>query len=112
DLTVLGLNAIWVMVAFILVLFMQGGFILLEAGSTRMKNAGHVAGKTIFTVGLGTLVYWAVGYAFAFGEGNTFIGMEGFFYNPGTDESLPPAIFFLFQSAFAAISMTIAWGGF
>lgn len=112
DLTVLGLNAIWVMVAFVLVLFMQGGFILLEAGSTRMKNAGHVAGKTIFTVGLGTLVYWAVGYAFAFGEGNAFIGMEGFFYNPGTDDSLPPSIFFLFQSAFAAISMTIAWGGF
>lgn len=112
DLTVLGLNAVWVMVAFILVLFMQGGFILLESGSTRMKNAGHVAGKTIFTVGLGTLVYWAVGYAFAFGEGNAFIGMDGFFYHPGADESLPPSIFFLFQSAFAAISMTIAWGGF
>ena len=31
---------------------MIGGFILLEAGSTRMKNAGHVAGKTIFTFGL------------------------------------------------------------
>lgn len=112
DLTVLGLNAIWVMLAFILVLFMQGGFIMLESGSTRMKNAGHVAGKTIFTVGLCALVYWAVGYAFAFGEGNSFIGLEGFFFNPGVDESLPPSIFFLFQSAFAAISLTIAWGGF
>jgi len=112
DLTVLGLNAIWVMLAFILVLFMQGGFILLETGSTRMKNAGHVAGKTIFTVGLGVLVYWAVGYAFAFGEGNSFIGLEGFLFNPGADESLPPSIFFLFQSAFAVISLSIAWGGF
>ena len=36
---------------------------LLESGSTRMKNAGHIAGKTIFTLGLCTLVYWAVGYA-------------------------------------------------
>src|SRR5690606_6702443 len=112
DLTVLGLNAIWVIVAFILVLFMQGGFILLETGSTRMKNAGHVAGKTIFTVGLGILVYWAAGYAFAFGEGTSFIGLDGFFFQPGTDESLPPSIFFLFQSAFAVISVSIAWGGF
>jgi len=112
DLTVLGLNAIWVIVAFILVLFMQGGFILLETGSTRMKNAGHVAGKTIFTVGLGILVYWAAGYAFAFGEGTSFIGLDGFFFQPGTDESLPPSIFFLFQSAFAVISLSIAWGGF
>ncbi|CDN42622.1 hypothetical protein BN871_BQ_00010, partial [Paenibacillus sp. P22] len=31
-------------------------FILLETGSTRMKNAGHVAGKTIFTVGLCSLI--------------------------------------------------------
>lgn len=112
DLTVLGLNSLWVMVAFVLVLFMQGGFIMLESGSTRMKNAGHVAGKTIFTVGLSTLVYWAVGYAFAFGDGNGLIGWQGFFFQPGTDEALPPAIFFLFQSAFAAISLTIAWGGF
>lgn len=112
DLTVLGLNSLWVMIAFVLVLFMQGGFIMLESGSTRMKNAGHVAGKTIFTVGLGTLVYWAVGYAFAFGEGNALIGLRGFFFHPGTDDVLPPAIFFLFQSAFAAISLTISWGGF
>lgn len=112
DLTVLGLNAVWVMVAFILVLLMQGGFILLEAGSTRMKNAGHVAGKTIFTVGLCSLIYWAVGYGFSFGDGNSFLGFSEFFFSPGTDDALPPSIFFLFQLAFAAISLTIAWGGF
>src|SRR4051794_25309085 len=108
----LGLNSIWVMLAFILVLLMQGGFILLESGSTRMKNAGHVAGKTIFTVGLCTLVYWAVGYGFSFGgDGNAFIGLGDFFFSPGTDEALPPSIFFIFQLAFAAISLTVAWGG-
>ncbi|MDF2938376.1 MAG: ammonium transporter, partial [Paenibacillaceae bacterium] len=47
----LSLDSLWVMVAAVLVLLMQGGFILLEVGSTRMKNAGHVAGKTIFATG-------------------------------------------------------------
>lgn len=56
------MDNLWVAVGAILVFFMIGGFILLEAGSTRMKNAGHIAGKTIFTAGIGTLVFWAVGY--------------------------------------------------
>ncbi|GBF76126.1 ammonium transporter [Paenibacillus sp. 598K] len=111
----LGVNLLWVMMAAILVILMQGGFILLEAGSTRMKNAGHVAGKTIFTVGLGSLIYWAVGYGFAFGgNGNLFIGLGDFFYNPGTSisEVNPSSLFWVFQCAFAVISLSIAWGGF
>lgn len=112
----LGLNAVWVMLAAILVIFMQGGFIMLEAGSTRMKNAGHVAGKTIFTVGICSLVFWAVGYALIFGgQGNAFIGWGDYFgFNAATAEgdSLPPTVLFVFQLAFAAIALTIAWGGF
>ncbi|MGG1313923.1 MULTISPECIES: ammonium transporter [Cohnella] len=117
----MGLNALWVMIAAILVLLMQGGFILLETGSTRMKNAGHVAGKTIFTVGLCSLVYWAVGYGFAFGPNagdglNAFIGFGDFFFNPaiaaGPDDAYPATNFFVFQLAFAAVSLSIAWGGF
>ncbi|RED87656.1 ammonium transporter [Cohnella phaseoli] len=116
----MGLDALWVMLGAILVLFMQGGFILLEAGSTRMKNAGHVAGKTIFTVGLASIVYWAVGYGITFGGEasealNKFIGLGKFFFSPAngvTDGSLPDSIFFVFQLAFAAVSLSIAWGGF
>jgi len=117
----MGLNALWIMIAAILVILMQGGFILLEAGATRMKNAGHVAGKTIFTVGLGSLVYWAVGYGIAFGGDagaaiNKFIGWGSFFFEPAIaaaqGESYPQTIFFIFQLAFAVISLSIAWGGF
>ncbi len=94
-----GLNSLWVMLAAILVILMQGGFILLEAGSTRMKNAGHVAGKTIFTFGLGSLIYWAVGYGIAFGEnGNLLYGLGKFFYNPpvlySEDAGLSDSVFF------------------
>ena len=109
------MNSLWTMVAAILVIFMIGGFVMLEAGSTRMKNAGHIAGKTIFTFGLASLVFWAAGYAFIFGDnGNFFVGMTGFFYGGDLVEGdgLAKTVFFVFQTAFAGIAVTIALGGF
>lgn len=117
------INSIWVMVAAILVIFMQAGFALLEAGSTRMKNAGHVAGKTVLTFGICALAFWALGFGFAFGDGNDFFGTTGFFVN-GTAEQAAKSfsslafsdvgisLKFLFQTAFAGVSLAIAWGGF
>ena len=109
------LNSVWIMLGAILVIFMQGGFILLEAGSTRMKNAGHISGKTIFSFGIASLVFWAVGYGFIFGDnGNLFVGMSEFFYsgNEAEGSSYSTAAFFVFQLAFAGISLAVAFGGF
>lgn len=109
------MNSLWTMVSGILVILMIGGFILLEAGSTRMKNAGHVAGKTIFTFGLASLVFWALGYGLIFGgNANFFVGMTDFFYSGDQvkDAGLATTVFFVFQLAFAAISITVALGGF
>lgn len=109
------MNSLWTMIAAILVIFMLGGFILLEAGSTRMKNAGHIAGKTIFTFGIASIMFWAVGYGFIFGDNaNLFIGLSDFFYSGEqiADAGLQTSVFFVFQLAFAGISLTIALGGF
>lgn len=109
------MNSLWVMLGAILVIFMIGGFILLEAGSTRAKNAGHIAGKTIFTFGLASLVYWALGYGFTFGDNaNFFVGMSEFFYSGAQieDAGLATSVFFVFQMAFAGIAITIGLGGF
>lgn len=109
----LGLDALWVMLAAILVLLMQAGFVLLETGSTRMKNAGHIAGKTILTVGLCSLIFWFVSYGLIFGgSGNAFIGWGDFMFRPSSSEFLPSSVFFMFQLAFLAVSLSIAWGGF
>lgn len=109
------MNNLWVMIAFILVILMQGGFILLEAGSTRMKNAGHIAGKTVFTLGIASLVFWAVGYGFIYGESlGGIIGFSDFFFGDATTmfDGLAGSVDFIFQLAFAAIALTIAFGGF
>ena len=70
-------STIWVVVAAVLVMFMQAGFAFLEAGLTRMKNAGHIAGKNVLIFALCSLVYWAVGFGIAFGDGNALIGTAG-----------------------------------
>jgi ammonium transporter, Amt family len=108
------INSLWVMIASVLVILMIGGFILLETGSTRMKNAGHIAGKTILTFGISSIIFWAVGYGLIFGSGNTLIGFTDFFYSGYDVDGLPlsGSVFFLFQLAFAGISLTIAFGGF
>lgn len=108
------MNSIWVIIGAVLVIIMIGGFILLETGSTRMKNAGHIAGKTILTFGISSIMFWAAGFGLIFGKGNPLIGLSDFFYS-GYDIdglSLSGAVFFLSQLAFAGISLTIAFGGF
>src|SRR6266436_5305600 len=67
-------STIWVVITAVLVMFMQAGFAFLEAGLTRMKNAGHIAGKNVLIFGLCSIVYWMVGFGLAFGDGNGIIG--------------------------------------
>jgi ammonium transporter, Amt family len=112
--TIFLMNSLWVMIASVLVILMIGGFILLETGSTRMKNAGHIAGKTILTFGISSIIFWAVGYGLIFGSGNSLLGFSDFFYSGYNVEglNLSGSVFFLFQLAFAGISLTIAFGGF
>jgi ammonium transporter, Amt family len=114
-------NTIWVVVAAVLVMFMQAGFAFLEAGLTRMKNAAHIAGKTVLIFGLCSLVYWAVGFGLAFGDGNALVGTSGFL--PSYDDLLdvgaapfsffatvPAAAGYLFEVVFAGVSLAIVWG--
>src|SRR3989440_6291557 len=79
-------STIWVVVTAILVMFMQAGFAFLEAGLTRMKNAGHIAGKNVLIFGICSVGYWAVGFRLAFGDGGWFSGRTGFF--PSVNELL------------------------
>src|SRR5207247_3363927 len=81
---VIAVNTVWVVIAAVLVMFMQAGFAFLEAGLTRMKNAGHIAGKNVLIFGICSIVYWAVGFGIAFGDGNALFGTAGFF--PSVDQ--------------------------
>jgi len=115
----IAINSIWVVVAAILVLFMQAGFAMLEVGLSRMKNAGAVMGKILINLSISFLMFWAVGFAIGFGTGNDFIGSSGWFMdnnNPTSDfASLAysntnfEATYF-FQVVFCAVSLAIVFG--
>src|SRR6056297_4213291 len=68
------IDTVWTLIAAFLVVFMQAGFAMVEAGFTRAKNAGNIIMKNMMDFASGSLVFWAVGFAFMFGAGNGFIG--------------------------------------
>ena len=59
-------STLWVVIAAVLVMFMQAGFAFLEAGLTRMKNVGHIAAKNALVLGVAAIVYYLVGFGIAF----------------------------------------------
>src|SRR3954447_10165782 len=74
------ISSVWVIVAGCLVMFMQAGFAFLEIGFSRGKNAGTVIAKIVTNFSIAGIMYWAVGFAFAFGGGlGHIIGTNGFF---------------------------------
>lgn len=113
----MSLDTVWVIVAALLVFFMQPGFALLEAGATRAKNAAHIAGKNILSFSIATLVFWAVGFAIAFGDGTAFFGLKGWFmenehaFSSLSALGIPIGAKFMFQLAFLGVSLAIMWGG-
>jgi len=108
------LDLIFVFLAAVLVIFMQAGFALVEAGLTRSKNVANIMMKNLMDFSGGVLVFFAIGYALAYGvSGNGFIGTNGFFLTGieaeyGSAGAL--AVSFLFQVAFAATAATIVSG--
>src|SRR5919199_4493971 len=85
DDTVSSVNTLWVLVAGVLVMFMQAGFAFLEIGFSRAKNAGLGVAKILTNYSIAGLAYWAVGFALAFGGSGTIAGTHGFFLNVSGD---------------------------
>lgn len=112
------LNTAWVLIASILVIFMNAGFCMLETGFCRQKNAVNVLAKNLIVFALATLIFWGFGFSFMFGGENPLIGGGGYFLT-GQPETyglapfpagLPVPLFFLFQVAFAGTAATIVSG--
>ena len=107
------LDNVFVLVAAVLVIFMQAGFALVEAGLTRAKSVANIMMKNLMDFCAGALAFFAVGYAIAFGTGgNDLFGTGGWFLGGGAFQygTLTVPVTFLFQVAFAATAATIVSG--
>lgn len=105
------LDTVWMLLAAMLVFWMQPGFALCEAGFTRSKNTANILFKNFVDFILGSLLFWFLGFGFMFGsEGAGFIGAPNWgdlsFY--GGD--LPVEGFLMFETVFCATAATIVSG--
>jgi len=125
----------FVIVGVALIFFMQAGFMLVETGFCRGKNAAHVAMTNFVIFAVGALAYWAVGFALQFGSfgpigllggaqgvlngdaftiaGHALAGTKGFFLGSLGDGTMDVGAFafFLFQMVFMDTAATIVTGG-
>ena len=112
DLSVLTDN-VFVLICAALVVFMQAGFAMVEAGLTRAKNAAHMMLKNLLDFVVGATGFALVGYHIAF-SGASYFGFDWLWGSPDSPapgaENLTMPVHFLFNMAFAAAAATIVSG--
>ncbi|WP_462317877.1 ammonium transporter, partial [Marinilabilia sp.] len=110
----ISINTIWLLLATVLVMFMQPGFALVESGFTRAKNTANILMKNLLDFSSGSFFYWLVGYSIMYGTGNAFIGDFSLFaFNPEADSygaGYSDYADLMFQTVFAATAATIVSG--
>ena len=109
----ISIDTVWMLLAAMLVFFMQPGFALCEAGFTRGKNTANILFKNFVDFMVGSLLFWFIGFGFMFGsDGAGFVGMPNFgdlsFYKNAS--GLPTEGFLIFETVFCATSATIVSG--
>lgn len=107
-------DIMWLVIAAVLVFFMQAGFAMVESGMTRAKNACNIMMKNLMDFSLGALFYWAIGYSLMYGEsGNGFMGWDSgllFLGSAAAGQDNATSAGWLFQVVFAATAATIVSG--
>src|SRR3989304_1443982 len=122
------LDTLWVLVAGMLVFFMNLGFGMVESGFARSKNAVNILSKNFIVFAISSLAFWVVGWGLMFSDGNDFLGLSGIYGLSGADNSpasgdeysgvysaiswatVPLLAKFFFQLVFAGTAATIVSG--
>ncbi len=116
------LDTTWIIVATVLVFFMQAGFAFLEIGFSRGKNVGMGIAKILANFSIASIAWWGMGFAIAFGGSAALAGDSGFFLTVGNtvggvagetygaEVNGQTLAYFIFQFMFCAVSLAIVWG--
>jgi Amt family ammonium transporter len=84
---------------------------MVETGFTRAKNSVNIIMKNLMDFSMGSLGFWAVGFAVMFGTTqNGFFGTEGFFLSNWDMQDNWTLAFWIFQTVFCATAATIVSG--
>ena len=110
----ISINNVWLLVTAFLVMFMQPGFAMVEAGFTRAKNTSNILMKNLMDFSIGSLTFWFIGYSIMYG-GSLLGGLIGnpldkIFFNSDGFGDYADMSDLLFQTVFAATAATIVSG--
>ncbi|WP_409344886.1 ammonium transporter [Paenibacillus sp. MBLB4367] len=109
-----GLDTVWVVLTAAMILLMEGGFALLEAGFVRQKNAVSIIMKVFVDISFGALVFYFFGFALMYGaDAGGFIGTSGFALSGDLAHialSISHDTYWLFQCAFVIAVISIVSG--
>ena len=111
-------NNLWLLIAAVLVIFMNAGFAMVEAGMCRQKNAVNILAKNLIVFAIAVSAYWLIGYSLMYGGSikDGWLFFNGLFFDPTVtadmvkEGALVPSVDFLFQAAFAGTAATIVSG--
>ncbi|WP_040951328.1 ammonium transporter [Gorillibacterium massiliense] len=109
-----GLDTIWVVLTAAMILLMEGGFALLEAGFVRQKNAVSIIMKVFVDIVFGALIFYIFGFALMYGkDASGLIGTTGFMLKGDLSHiklSISHDTYWLFQCAFVIAVISIVSG--
>jgi ammonium transporter, Amt family len=106
----------WMLMATALVLLMTIGLGLFYAGLVRSKNTLNTFMMCVAAIAVATVTWAAVGYSFAFADGNWFIGgfdhafLKDVTFEPRDGTTIPHLVFFAFQATFCIITVALVSG--
>jgi len=115
DVLGFAIDNFFLLMAAILVIFMQAGFAILESGLNHSKNTVNILMKNVMDFSLGVLLYFFIGYGIMYGSGNGYFAFDGPVSFDASEQTiaageLTTMVDFLFQAAFAATAATIVSG--
>jgi ammonium transporter, Amt family len=106
----------WMLVATALVLLMTVGLGLFYAGLVRAKNTLNTFMMCVAAIAVAVVTWAALGYSFAFSEGNEIIGgfdyafLQDVTFDPREGSTIPHLVFFAFQATFCIITTALISG--
>ncbi|MFO1447710.1 MAG: ammonium transporter [Opitutaceae bacterium] len=82
-----GVDTVWVLIAGMLVFFMNAGFALVESGLCRAKNCVNILAKNFIVFAIASISFYVIGWGLMFGDGNPWVGTSGLWFVGGADNS-------------------------
>ncbi len=100
----IALDTVWVLVAGMLVFFMNLGFAMVESGFAQAKNCVNIISKNFIVFAVATIAFLTFGWGLMFGDGTPLFGLKGLFFLGGLDNS--PATGAAYQGVYSALNWT------